>query len=204
MLHMQQMAMGRSAAKADVMHPEIGAGGRSVKGRGASPCVIAPGRRRLDDAAARGEATDVLPRPRLLIVDDSTVVRRVLVLTVQQIPEFFYAEIDQAANGALALQLMARNSYDLVLSDVRMPLMDGLEFVRNVRAAGDRVTPIALITTLGTEEDVQRGREAGADAYILKPIVPAVIKTALREFLDHLTQRGRWPPLHLRGTRAVQ
>ncbi len=203
MLHMQQMAMGRSAAKADVMHSEIGAGGRSVKGWRPSACVIARGGR-LDDAAARGEATHVLPRPRLLIVDDSTVVRRVLVLTVQQIPEFFYAEIDQAANGALALQLMARNSYDLVLSDVRMPLMDGLEFVRNVRAAGDRVTPIALITTLGTEEDVQRGREAGADAYILKPIVPAVIKTALREFLDHLTQRGRWPPLHLRGTRAAQ
>lgn len=45
MLHMQRMAMGRSAAKADVMHPEIGAGGRSVKGWEPSACVIAPGRR---------------------------------------------------------------------------------------------------------------------------------------------------------------
>ena len=145
----------------------------------------------------------MLARPRVLIVDDSTVVRRVLVLTIQQVPEFFYAEIDQAANGVIALELMGTNRYDLVLSDVRMPEMDGLEFVRSVRAAGDRVTPIALITTLGTQDDVERGREAGADAYILKPIVPAIIKAALREFLDHLAQRGRWPPLHLRGARAL-
>ncbi len=146
----------------------------------------------------------MLARPRVLIVDDSIVVRRILVLTVHQLSEFFYADVDQAGNGAIALRMMAENRYDLVLSDVRMPLMDGLELVRNVRSAGDRVTPIALISTLGTEEDVQRGREAGADAYILKPIVPAVIKAALREFLDYLTQRGRWPPLRLRDARAWQ
>ena len=146
----------------------------------------------------------MLARPRVLIVDDSIVVRRILVLTVHQLSEFFYADVDQAGNGAIALRMMAENRYDLVLSDVRMPLMDGLELVRNVRSAGDRVTPIALISTLGTEEDVRRGREAGADAYILKPIVPAVIKAALREFLDYLTQRGRWPPLRLRDARAWQ
>jgi CheY-like chemotaxis protein len=144
----------------------------------------------------------VLARPRVLIVDDSIVVRRILVLTVHQLAEFFYADVHQAGNGAIALRLMAENTYDLVLSDVRMPHMDGLEFVHNVRAAGDQVTPIVLISTLGTEDDVARGREAGADAYILKPIVPSIIKTALREFLDHLAQHGRWPPPHLRAARA--
>lgn len=144
----------------------------------------------------------MLARPRVLIVDDSIVVRRILVLTVHQLAEFFYADVDQAGNGAIALRLMARSRYDLVLSDVRMPCMDGLEFVRSVRLAGDHVTPIVLISTLGTEEDVARGREAGADAYILKPIVPSIIKAALLEFLEHLAQVGRWPPPHLRIARG--
>jgi CheY-like chemotaxis protein len=134
-----------------------------------------------------------LSQPRVLVVDDSIVVRRILVLTLRQLPEFFYAQVDEAGNGALGLRQIESMRYDLVLSDVRMPYMDGLEMVRRVRALGDTTTPIVLISTLGSQEDVQRGEQAGADAYILKPIVPAVIRAALREFLEHLTRQGRFP-----------
>jgi PleD family two-component response regulator len=66
-----------------------------------------------------------------------------------------------------------------------MPLMDGLELVRRVRRdLRDVVTPIVLISTLGTPEDVQRGKEAGATDYILKPLSPHHIKAALRKLLD--------------------
>jgi two-component system chemotaxis response regulator CheY len=125
------------------------------------------------------------PEPRVLVVDDSVVARHVLVLTLRQLPEFAYATIDQAGNGAIALKKLAAERYDLVLSDVRMPLMDGLDMVSKLRnEMGDRTTPVLLISTLGTEEDVQRGLAAGADAYVLKPLLPHSIQTAIREFLD--------------------
>ena len=125
--------------------------------------------------------------PRVLVVDDSVVVRRVLALTLRQLPEFLYAEIEEAGNGAIALKKMAAGRYDLVMSDIRMPLMDGLEFVRRVRQEqGDAATPIVLISTLGSEDDVRRGLEAGATGYILKPLSPHLIKGWLRRFMDGL------------------
>jgi CheY-like chemotaxis protein len=126
--------------------------------------------------------------PRVLVVDDSIVVRHILVLTLRQMPEYTLATIDQAGNGAIALARLREQRYDLVLSDVRMPYMDGLELVRQVRGGlRDAKTPIFLISTLGSEEDVQRGLDAGATAYILKPLSPHVIMKALEEYL--VTQR---------------
>jgi len=127
-----------------------------------------------------------LPRePRVLVVDDSIVVRQVLILTLRQLPEFLHATFDEAGNGAIALRRMETVRYDLVLSDIRMPLMDGLEMVRRVRRdLGDAETPIVLVSTLGSEEDVQRGMQAGATAYVLKPLSPYHIKGTLRRLLD--------------------
>src|SRR5687768_10335226 len=94
--------------------------------------------------AASGPRVEAVPspfpqEPRVLVVDDSVVVRQVLSLTLRQLPEFLYAHIDQASNGAIALRKMTAGRYDLVLSDIRMPLVDGLEFVRRVRRdLGDR------------------------------------------------------------------
>jgi CheY-like chemotaxis protein len=122
--------------------------------------------------------------PRILVVDDSTVVRKVLAVTLRQIPEFLYATIDEAANGALALKQLQATTYDLVLSDVRMPLMDGLELVHRIRAELALWTlPVILISTLGTEDDRRRGMEAGATGYICKPIAPHNIIAALQEVL---------------------
>jgi CheY-like chemotaxis protein len=122
--------------------------------------------------------------PRVLVVDDSIVVRQVLSLTVRQMPEFFLATIDEAGNGAIAFKKLQTTRYDLVLSDIRMPYLDGLELVRKVRLElGDRVTPIVLISTLGSDEDVKRGLEAGATAYVIKPLSPHHIIAALQKVL---------------------
>jgi CheY-like chemotaxis protein len=126
-----------------------------------------------------------LPRhPRLLIVDDSIVVRRVMALTVRQLPELVAAEIDEAGNGAIALKKLAQTPYDLVLSDIRMPLVDGFELLRVARGEMGLRMPIVLVSTLGREEDVRRGMDAGATAYILKPLSPHHIKMALRQLID--------------------
>jgi len=129
--------------------------------------------------------------PRVLVVDDSIVVRHILVLTLRQMPEYMLATIDEAGNGAIALARLRERRYDLVLSDVRMPYMDGLELVRQVRGGlRDAKTPIFLISTLGSEEDVQRGLDAGATAYILKPLSPHVIMKVLEEYL---AKQGQQP-----------
>ena len=134
---------------------------------------------------------------RILVVDDSIVVRQILILTLRQMGAFAGSEIEEAGNGAVALHKLEGQPYDLVLSDIRMPLMDGLELVRRVRAGAERGdTPIVLVSTLGTEEDVRRGMDAGATAYILKPLSPYHIRTALLRLME---EGG---PLHVLSFRA--
>ena len=118
----------------------------------------------------------------MLVVDDSTVVRKILVMTLRQTRAFCRATVDEAGNGALALTRLADNRYDLVLADVRMPHVDGLEMVRRLRTEiGDTETPVFLISTLGSEADVQRGLDAGATAYIRKPLSPHAVMKAIEK-----------------------
>ena len=123
--------------------------------------------------------------PTVLVVDDSIVVRKILTMTVHQVPELMNAAVEEAGNGAIALKMLGSKKYDLVLSDIRMPYVDGLELVRRVREElGDRATPIILISTLGTENDIKNGLAVGATAYVIKPLSPHEIKQALRKLLD--------------------
>ena len=123
--------------------------------------------------------------PTVLVVDDSIVVRKILSMTVHQIPELMNAVVEEAGNGAIALKMLATKKYDVVLSDIRMPYVDGLELVRRVREdLKDRDTPIILISTLGTENDIKNGLAVGATAYVIKPLSPHEIKQALRKLLD--------------------
>jgi len=129
--------------------------------------------------------TDARRVPTVLVVDDSIVVRKILSLTVHQIPELMNAVVEEAGNGAIALKMLGAKKYDLVLSDIRMPYIDGLELVRRVREdLNDRSTPIILISTLGTENDIKNGLAVGATAYVIKPLSPHEIKQALRKLLE--------------------
>jgi two-component system chemotaxis response regulator CheY len=123
--------------------------------------------------------------PAVLVVDDSIVVRKILAMTVHQVPELQNAAVEEAGNGAIALKMLAAKKYDLVLSDIRMPYVDGLELVRRVREElQDRITPIVLISTLGSENDIKNGLAVGATAYVIKPLSPHEIKQALRKLMD--------------------
>lgn len=123
-------------------------------------------------------------QPRVLIVDDSIVVRRILALSVSQMPELSRATVEQAADGAEALERLKRTPFDLVLCDIRMPVVDGYELLRVARTELGLTMPIVIISTMGREQDVQRGMDAGATAYVLKPLSPQDIKRALRQVLD--------------------
>jgi len=129
-------------------------------------------------------ATRAPSEPRVLIIDDSQVARQVIAMTCRQVPALLYAAIDQAPDGAVALDCMRKSRYILVLADVRMPNVDGLEFVRRVRGElGDKRTPIVLISTLATEDAVQAGMDAGATAYIAKPLSPFRIRLMIERLL---------------------
>lgn len=130
--------------------------------------------------------------PRVLVVDDSIVVRHVLTFTVRQLPGFSEAVIDEAADGLTAFRKVQAETYRFILADVRMPQMDGLELVRRIRQdLHDTGTPVVLITTLGSQEDVDRGLAAGATAYVIKPLSPHHIRTALIEILHPTSETAR-------------
>ncbi len=92
--------------------------------------------------------------------------------------------VHPATNGQDALQLALRERPDLLLLDVMMPLKSGLEVTRAVKAhyAPD-APPVILITALGSWEDIERGRLAGADDYIIKPFDPEVLMSKIRAAL---------------------
>ena len=109
-----------------------------------------------------------------LVVEDSPTMRQLIVFALSRIRGLTVVEAD---DGVDALKKLAGGHFDIILTDINMPVMDGLKLVKRVR--GDEVLkaiPIVIITTEGAEEDRQRALALGANAYITKPIqAPQVI-----------------------------
>jgi two-component system chemotaxis response regulator CheY len=117
-----------------------------------------------------------------LIVEDSPMMRQLLVFAMSRIKNMGIVEAD---DGVDALKKLASTKFDIIITDINMPIMDGLKLVKRVRS--DPVykdVPIVIITTEGAEEDRQRALQLGANAYITKPIqAPQVIST-VKELLE--------------------
>ncbi|HET9528916.1 MAG TPA: response regulator [Blastocatellia bacterium] len=106
-----------------------------------------------------------------LVVDDSTTFRQLLCMSLTRLDGIKESDITQATDGLDALEKVRCGEYDLVLTDIRMPRMDGLEFVRRVRGELNRNDiPIIIISTKGAEEDIETGMNMGANGYLSKPI----------------------------------
>lgn len=113
---------------------------------------------------------------KVLVVDDSLTIR---VYHTSLLKSFGF-EVDTAENGMEALEKAMNNKYDLILSDINMPVMDGYEFVRKLRKLDNyKLTPVVFVTTLDSEEDKKKGFMAGATLYIVKPIDTEVMKKIL-------------------------
>lgn len=115
---------------------------------------------------------------RVLTVDDSSVARR----QIRQALEAAGLEVAEAAEGIEALWKARQQAFDVVLTDIHMPTMDGLEFVRELRKnPGYERTPVYVLTSDGCKERLAEGKAAGATAWIIKPpnlplLVEAVLK----------------------------
>jgi len=120
----------------------------------------------------------------LLVVDDSATMRQLLCMTLTRVDGITQANITEAADGADALDKVKTGKFDLVLTDIRMPRMDGLEFIRKVRSElNDVRLPIIIISTKGAEEDVEIGMNLGASGYLSKPVSMARLKELVTNFL---------------------
>jgi two-component system, chemotaxis family, chemotaxis protein CheY len=122
---------------------------------------------------------------RILIVEDSPTMRALLNSALEglEIP----VKITEAASGFEALRCLPREPFDLIVTDINMPDINGLElvsFAKNNNAY--RSIPLVIVSTEGAERDRERGLELGADAYLVKPFEPE----NLREVVVDLLSRG--------------
>ncbi|HUO61158.1 MAG TPA: response regulator [Candidatus Acidoferrales bacterium] len=112
---------------------------------------------------------------RILIVDDSSVMRKIVERSLRQ-AGLDLVEVHEAANGSEALNLLGQHQVDLILSDINMPVMDGLEFVKQVQATSASNAPVVMITTEGSESNVMQALSLGAKGYIRKPFTADQVK----------------------------
>jgi signal transduction histidine kinase/CheY-like chemotaxis protein len=140
----------------------------------------------LDDAApaAAPLSASALAGLSLLIVEDSQDSREALRAILEQLG----AEVLLACNGREALEVVAKTAPDLVLCDLRMPVMDGFEFVRELQRA-PASPPVVAISGLESEADGEHTREAGFHAHIKKPFDEATVAAAIAAALRHRHER---------------
>jgi two-component system chemotaxis response regulator CheY len=113
---------------------------------------------------------------RALIIDDSSVMRKIVERSLHQ-AGIDLAPVLEAGNGAEALVVLQENQVDLILCDVNMPVMDGLEFIKQLPGVPNaKDVPVVMITTEGSESHVVQALSSGARGYIRKPFTPEQVR----------------------------
>jgi two-component system chemotaxis response regulator CheY len=116
-----------------------------------------------------------------LVVEDSPTMRQLIVFALRRVKGLNIIEAD---DGVDALKKLASGRFDIILTDINMPIMDGLKLVSRVRATeATKDIPIVIITTEGAAEDRQRALALGANAYITKPIQAPQVIAKVKELL---------------------
>jgi two-component system chemotaxis response regulator CheY len=118
----------------------------------------------------------------VLVVDDSATMRRMVIVSLRGLKQIQFQE---ASNGLEAIELLALGRIDLMILDLNMPEMHGLEVVQFARRhAAFRAIPIIMLTTRGDEESRGAALAAGATDYLTKPYEPARLAEAARKLLS--------------------
>jgi two-component system chemotaxis response regulator CheY len=116
-----------------------------------------------------------------LVVEDSPTMRQLICFALKRIKGLAIVEAD---DGVDALKKIAGQKFDIILTDINMPIMDGLKLVSRVRSQDStKAIPIVIITTEGASEDRQRALALGANAYITKPIQAPQVIAKVKELL---------------------
>ena len=119
--------------------------------------------------------------PQALVVEDSTPMRQLIVAALDAVPGL---EVVEAGDGLDALRKIAGARFDIILTDINMPILDGLKLVKRLRSdEAYRDVPVVIITTESAEEDRQRALALGATAYLTKPVQAREVVPLVQELL---------------------
>ena len=117
----------------------------------------------------------------ILVVDDFPAMRRIIANLLR---ELGFQQIIEAEHGERALHILNNQHVDAVLSDWNMPIMDGLELLKQIRASDKlKNLPVMLVTAEGKRDNVVVAAQAGADSYIVKPFNGQVLQTKIATML---------------------
>lgn len=118
----------------------------------------------------------------VLIVDDSRAMRAMLTSTIESLGDY---KIIEACSGFDALRLLPRESADLILTDINMPDINGLELISYLRDNPNyKDIPVIIISTEGSQRDIDKGKLLGANEYVVKPFDPAMLQELLLKYLN--------------------
>lgn len=119
---------------------------------------------------------------RVLVVEDSPTMRQLIIFALKRLRNL---EIVEANDGVEGLKKMSEKKFDLVLTDINMPVMDGIKLITLIRKDGaHKEVPIVVITTEGGADDREKALSLGANTYITKPIQAAHVLTTVKQLLN--------------------
>ena len=119
---------------------------------------------------------------RILIVEDSATMRSFLTSSLEELES--PVKISEAESGFEALRLLPRIGFDLIVTDINMPDINGLELLSFVKSnAQYRDIPLVVVSTEGSERDRDKGLGLGADHYLVKPFDPEMLREVVRDLL---------------------
>ncbi len=117
----------------------------------------------------------------ILVVEDSPTMRAMITTTLEECEDY---EIVEAGSGFEALRELPRIHFDLVITDINMPNINGLELISFLKSNQNYATiPIIIVSTEGSQKDREKGFKLGADEYIVKPFDPADMQEKVQEML---------------------
>ncbi|MBW6511936.1 MAG: response regulator [Desulfuromonadaceae bacterium] len=118
---------------------------------------------------------------KILIAEDSATMRSLIVSTISAMGNY---ETIEAANGFEALRILPQEKVDLVITDINMPDINGLELVSFIKKNPNyQTTPLFIVSTEGSDRDREKGMALGADAYLVKPFSPVELQSLINKYL---------------------
>ncbi|MFC3395181.1 chemotaxis response regulator CheY [Brenneria rubrifaciens] len=121
---------------------------------------------------------------RFLVVDDFSTMRRIV---RNLLKELGFNNVEEAEDGADALNKLRTSAFDFVISDWNMPNMDGLELLQTIRADGSlSKLPVLMVTAEAKKENIIAAAQAGASGYVVKPFTAATLEEKLSKIFEKL------------------
>lgn len=126
------------------------------------------------------------PKMKFLVVDDFSTMRRIV---RNLLKELGYTNVDEAEDGAIALQKLQGGGFDFVVTDWNMPNMDGLTLLQTIRATATlKHLPVLMITAEAKKENIIAAAQAGASGYIVKPFTAGTLSEKLNKIFEKMAQ----------------